>query len=168
MLGRILALILGIGGLVAGSQAPNFTTHFMQNLEGRVDQLRLESAQALRRLEEAGMTRNMAKAACAASETEQQKANCETTEQIFVSYDTLREVQEELDAEGDWRRPLVLAQRTAQDGVVREFAQNATKNYEIAVPVTVQSAGYGGGLGLATWIIFRLLFGLIGAPFRRY
>ena len=38
-MGRFLAFLLGIAGALVGSQGPGFTLQYMQNLQGRVDEL---------------------------------------------------------------------------------------------------------------------------------
>lgn len=167
MLGRILAIVLGVAGVLAGSQAPNFTAHFMQNLEGRVDELGQLADNINSDRERIGFTRNMAKAACAEAETQLQKDDCDRAEETLVRFDTLMEMKQELEATNKWQRPLVLAQSVMSNGMAREFAKNAMEQYEPAVPTTPEGAGYAAGGGGILWGIGRALFGLIGAPFRR-
>lgn len=167
MLGRLLAFVLGIAGVLAGSQAPNFTYNFMQNLEGRVNELLafkqdIESDRA-----RAGLTRAMAVKACEAADTQMLKDDCERAEETIVRYETLAALQDELKSENGWMRPIKLAKGMMEAGIIRDVAENTMKEYKVAVPATVEAAGYAGGTGGGVFVIARLLFGLIGAPFRR-
>lgn len=167
MLGRLLAVVLGLGGVVAGSQAPNFTAHFMQNLEGRVDELGLLAADITSDRERLNYTRKMAQAACAAAEAEVVREDCNRAEETLDRFGALKTLQDELKAVTGWERPLTLAKAVAADDMVRGFAENVKKEFEPAIPATAEGAGYAAGTGGGIWVIFRILFGLIGAPFRR-
>ncbi len=167
MLGRFLALVLGIAGVVAGSQAPNFTAHFMQNLEGRVDELGRLAQDITSDRERLGYTRKMAKAACEAAEAEMVREDCNRAEETLDRFDALMALQTKLKDASGWERPILLAQTAMSDTRVRGFAENAMKEFQPAVPTTAEGAGYAAGTGGGLWAIGRLLFGLLGAPFRR-
>lgn len=166
MVGRFLAVVMGLGGVVAGSQAPNFTAHFMQNLEGRVDELLVQVSDINSDRDRAGFTRNMAKAACEAAENQVVKDDCDRAESTLVRYDVLTDLQSELRDTNPWQRPVVLGQKISTEGDVRAIAENALKEYQPAIPTTADGAGYAAGVGAIFWALFRLIFGILGAPFR--
>ena len=188
MLGKILAFVLGVAGLIAGSQAPNFTTHFMQNLVGRVDERRLDAERITERWEYYGVDRDQVAADCRARSEEKSnpQASCLEDEMIVRRFEKLLALQEELQAASKWERPILLG-RALLDGscssdvpdalkektenrldtlCTRYLAMNSLKEFELAVPVTMDGLAYGAGGGVGFWAIFRLLFGLIGMPFR--
>ncbi|WOI53696.1 DUF2937 family protein [Parvularcula sp. LCG005] len=162
MLGRLLAMVLGVAGVVAGSQAPNFTTHYMQNLEGRIDELGRIVRSIDSDRESIGYTREMAAETCAGTNEPLFKTDCVRNETIIARFEKLVASQMALRNASDLMRPIVLA-RTHDV----EIAENTAKEFEIAVPVTPDAAAYGGGLGAGLWAIFRVIFGILGAPFRR-
>lgn len=188
MVGKILAFVLGIAGLLAGSQAPNFTTHFMQNLEGRVDERRLDFDRITERWEYYGITRENVSDNCRTDATSgsNPQASCLEDEMIISRFEKLVALQEELQAASKWERPVLLG-HALLDGscssdvpdelkertenrldtlCTRYLALNALKEYEPAVPVTADGAAYAAGGGAGVWAIFRILFSLIGMPFR--
>lgn len=166
MLGRFLAVIAGIGGIVIGSQAPNFTAHFMQNLEGRVDELLIQVQDINADREKIGMTRNMAKAACEAADTQVLKDDCDRAEETLVRFDTLQALQAELHEANVWKRPVVLGEKIGTDEDVRTLAENVTKEFKPAIPTTADGAGYAAGFGAVFWAFFRVIFMILGLPFR--
>lgn len=166
MLGRFLAVVMGLAGIVAGSQAPNFTAHFMQNLEGRVDELMIQVRDIEGDREQAGITRNMAKAACAAADSQSLKDDCDRAEETLIRYDTLAALQGELREANVWKRPILLGQKVSMDQNVRYIAENALKEFKPAIPTTADGAGYAAGAGAVFWAVFRILFMILGAPFR--
>lgn len=166
MVGRFLAVVMGLGGVVAGSQAPNFTAHFMQNLEGRVDELRMQVDDINSDRDRAGFTRNMARAACAAADSAVVKDDCDRAEDTLVRFDTLSELQNELRDTNVWKRPVVLGQKASTDTNVRAIAENAVKEYKPAIPTTADGAGFAAGVGAFFWALFRIIFSILGAPFR--
>ena len=167
MLGRFLALVLLVVGVVAGSQAPNFTALFMQNLEGRVDELGRLAQDITADRERLGYTRKMAQAACDAAEVEMVREDCNRAEETLDRFEALKALQTKLKDATGWERPILLAQTAMSDTQVRAFAENAMEAFAPAIPTTAEGAGYAAGTGGALWSIARILFGLLGAPFRR-
>ncbi len=167
MLGRILALVAGVAGVAAGSQAPNFTNNFEQNLAGRIDELRTIVMQVQTVREQAGLTREMAQAACDAAPDASLRNDCLTIDETITRFDTLVALKEELEAVPSWQRPISLIQSAASDPVIREIAENTMEEFKPAIPATAEGAGYGAAGGGVLWGVLRAIFGLIAMPFRR-
>ncbi|MEM9989323.1 MAG: DUF2937 family protein [Pseudomonadota bacterium] len=167
MLGRGIALILGLVGVAAGSQAPNFTAHFMQNLEGRIDELVRVVDDINADRAQLGFTRSMAKAACREAPTAIILQDCNRAEETLVRFDTLQDIKAKLDAATGWERPIILAKSVMEDPNIRQIAENAQKEFDPAMPATMEGAGYAAGTGGGLWAVGRLLMGILGAPFRR-
>ncbi|MEM9235028.1 MAG: DUF2937 family protein, partial [Pseudomonadota bacterium] len=169
MLGKILAFILGVAGLLAGSQAPNFTNNFMQNLEGRVDERRLDFERITERwdyygIEEAEVLDNCNRDAVEGSNPQ---ASCQEDVLIVKRYNLLSALQGELQEASIWERPILLGKSVATgsckvdgdaiaDGpaantletlCVRYLAKNTLEEFKPAVPVTADGFAYGAGGG---------------------
>jgi len=166
-IGRIVAIVLGVAGVAAGSQAPNFASHTMQNIEGRIDELRriVESIRADRA--EIGYTRDQARETCAAALEPLFQKDCARNEQIESRYEALTALQARLRSADPWSRPVVLARAAGADPVVREVAQNAMVEFQPAIPATAEGLTYAAGAGGGLWGLARLLFASIDMPFRR-
>ena len=158
---RFLALLLAIAMGVAGSQAPGFTLQYMQNLTGRVDELRPLVQQFDADVGRYNYTRESALSECATADglLEALCSSFATTVRRFI---TLSEHLAELKAAEPLRQPLVLAQSYKED-----IAKSTLDAYKPAVPTTLDGAVYGGGTFAAGWLIFSVLFGGIGSLFGR-
>lgn len=161
MLGRFLALVVGVAGIVAGSQAPNYTAHYMQNMEGRIDELRPIVKSIDDDRDSIGYTREQAAETCAGTNEPLFQKDCVRNETIIARFEKLVASQLALKEASSLMRPILLAQ-----SYDRDIAENVLKEFQPAVPTTLDGAVYGGGGGLVAWIISRLLFGILGLPFR--
>ncbi|MGE0409036.1 MAG: DUF2937 family protein [Amphiplicatus sp.] len=164
MIGRFLALLMGVAGAAAGSQAPGFTLQYMQNLQGRIDELRpiVEAFDA--NVAGYGYTREAALAECEAA-TGLLDALCGGYATTIRRYEALTVHFATLAGAGDLKRPLVLA-----TSYKREIADSVMEQFKPAVPASADGAVYaGGGFGLL-WGGLSMIFGLIGSMFgaRRY
>lgn len=162
MLGRILALFAGVAGALAGSQAPEFTAHYMQNLSGRIDELRPIVEEFDANVSRHGYTRAAAMDECE-SAAGLLDALCSGYAITVRRFELLTAHQAELQATSDYVRPLVLARAAGKDSVVREIAESALKEYKPAVPTTLDGAAYAGGGFAVAWGVLSFLFGLLGA-----
>ena len=158
-MGRLLAFLLGIGGALLASQGPAFTLQYMQNLQGRIDELRPIVEQFESDVAQYGYTRETAVAECSTA-TGLLDALCSTYRVTVARYDLLSAHMTELEAATDWTRPIVLA-RT----YYREIAESVKGQYEPAVPTTLQGAAYAGGGFAVLWGGASFLFGLLGMMF---
>ena len=164
-MGRFLALILGVAGALIGSQAPGFTLQYMQNLQGRVDELTAIVEARDADFAAYGYTRASALDACRASTEDLTKSMCEGYGRDVARLDFLTGHLAKLEAAGDYMRPIMLAQ-----SFDRDIAQSVREQFEPAVPATVHGAVYAGGGFAVLWGLASFLFGLVGAMFggRRY
>jgi hypothetical protein len=152
--------------LVAGSQLPNFTAHFMQNLEGRIDERR-EDVRIIRdRWDRFGLNQRDAIADCERKDVGIDKEYCGDAIRVVNRFDILTALQNRLRSAGDFERPVILARAIGTEPLVREIAENATVEFQPAIPTTPVGFVYGGGVGILFWALGRILFAILGAPFR--
>ncbi len=156
MFGRLLALIAGAALAVAASQGPAFTDQYVQNLTGRIDELRPIVEEFDTRIAEYNYTRATAMAECAAA-TGLLDALCSTYETTVDRYEMLVAHMAELNAATVWMRPLVLG-RTYK----RDIAESAYSVFQPAVPATPTGFAYGGAGFLAGYLALSIVFGLLG------
>ncbi|GJL94710.1 MAG: hypothetical protein DHS20C05_11150 [Hyphococcus sp.] len=164
-MGRFLAFILGIAGAVAGSQAPGFTLQYMQNLQGRVDELTTIVEQYDENIAGYGYTRETAMAECRTA-TDLLDAMCDGYETSVDRLEWLSGHLAELEAAGDYVRPLILAR-----SYDKPIFTSVRTQFEPAVPVTIHGAAYAGGGFAVLWGAASFLFGILGAMLgggRRY
>ena len=158
---RIVSMLAGAAGAVAVSQAPGFTAAYMQNLEGRVDELRVIVERFEANIASIGYDRERALAECAVAER-LLGALCDGIAEDIERYETLRAHRAELLAAESWARPVVLA-RAPQ----RDVAASAYDAYEPVVPATATGAGYAAAGFAGGWGGLTVILGLLTAPFRR-
>jgi hypothetical protein len=165
-MGRFLALLLGIAGAALGSQAPGFTLQYMQNLAGRIDELRPIVEQFDADVLAYGYTREQALIECDIS-TGLLEALCGGYATTIRRFEELTLHMAELEAAGDYVRPLILAR-----SFKRDIIDSVMEEFKPAVPVTVDGAVYAGGGFAVLWGAASFLFGVIGSMFgmggRRY
>lgn len=164
-MGRFIAFLLGIAGAVAGSQAPGFTVQYMQNLQGRVDELTTIVEQYDENVAGYGYTRATAMAECRTA-TDLLDAMCEGYETSVDRLEWLSGHLAELEAATDYVRPLILAR-----GYDKSLFNSVRTQFEPAIPVTIHGAVYAGCGFAVLWGAASFLFGILGAMFsggRRY
>ena len=169
-MGRLLAFLFGVAGALIGSQGPAFTLQYMQNLQGRVDELRPIVEQYDADVAAYGYTREQAMEECKTA-TQLLDALCNGYETTVARYELLSAHLDVLQGASDYARPLVLGKMQAQDdGTFREIAMSVYEQFEPAVPTTLPGAVYAGGGFALFWGLSSFLFGILGAMFggRRY
>lgn len=163
-MGRFIAFLLGVAGGLIGSQGPGFTLQYMQNLQGRVDELAAVVEQYDANVAAYGYVRESAIAECRTA-TDLLDALCEGYETAVERLEVLSAHLAELDSASDYVRPLILAR-----SFDRQITDSVRKQFEPAIPTTVHGGVYAaGGFGVL-WGLSAFLFGLLGAMFgaRRY
>ena len=133
----------------------------MQNLAGRVDELRPIVEEFETRIAEYGYTRPAAMAECGAA-TGLLDALCGTYVSVVERFEMLLAHQTELNAANAYMRPLVLARTFKKD-----IAESVYAVYKPAVPATAVGFAWGAGGGLAGWGLLSILFGVLGGLFGR-
>lgn len=160
---RFIAFIMGLLGAVGTSQAPGFTQQYIQNLNGRVDELR----QVVIRFDEdavrSEMTREQALASCEADERVPGTLSCVGRAEDVARYEELSSQLRQLEMADAWQQPIHLARSFDE-----ETLQNTRENFEPAVPVTAVGGGYAAAGFALLWGLVAMVLGLITAPFRRY
>ncbi|MEM8772186.1 MAG: DUF2937 family protein [Pseudomonadota bacterium] len=162
---RFLAFILGVAGALIASQGPGFTLQYMQNLQGRVDQLQAIVENHDQEIAKYGYTRDAAIVECR-SATDLLEAMCANYRTAVERYEYLTGHLAELEATTDYVRPLVLAR-----SYDRDVALSVRKQFEPAVPATIHGAIYAAGGFVVAWGLPLMIFSIIGAIFsggRRY
>ena len=125
MLGRLLALVAGAALAVGASQGPAFTDQYVQNLTGRVAELKPLVEEFDNKVGEYGYTRASAMAECQVA-VGLLDALCSTYESAVARYELLSGHLAELNAANVWMKPLVLA-RTYQKDIARLFRLRARR-----------------------------------------
>lgn len=170
MVARFLAVVAGIAGALAGSQAPGFTLQYMQNLSGRLDELRPIVEQFDSDVARYGYTRDRALIECDSS-TGLLEALCTGYATTIRRYELLTGHFAELKAAGDYARPVLLMRGAAENPVIREIGRSVMKEFKPAIPATLDGAAYAGGGFAVLWGGLTFIFGFLGALFgvgRRY
>lgn len=165
MFGRLLALIAGAALAVAASQGPAFTDQYMQNLTGRIDELRPIVEEFDAKVSEYNYTRATAMAECTTA-TGLLDALCSTYETVVNRYEMLTAHLAELNSASIWMRPLVLARTHKKD-----ITESVYSVFKPAVPATPEGFAFGGGGFLAGFLALSIVFGIVGGLFgagRRY
>ncbi|WP_425410395.1 DUF2937 family protein [Hyphococcus sp.] len=156
-MGRLLAFLLGVAGAVLGSQGPGFTLQYMQNLQGRLDELKPIVEQFDENIAAYGYTREQAIGECRTA-AGLLDALCKTYVSAVQRYEVLVAHKADLDAASTTVRPLVLARTQMND-----ITQSVYEQFEPAVPVTTNGLIYAGGGFAVLWGGASFIFGLLGA-----
>jgi hypothetical protein len=169
MIGQFFARIAGVLGIVAGAQAPEFTAHYMQNLNGRVAELGALVRQYDGIVEDLGTTRDGYVDDLRAANRESTTKTADVIVSTFERYEALSVQLAALRASGDFRRPLILAKGLVE-GNDRDIAKSVIDEFKPAVPLTPEAFAYAGGIGVTIWGVLAAIFGVIGSMFggRRY
>lgn len=138
------------------SQGPGFTLQYMQNLQGRIDELKPMVEQYDADLTGYGYTRAQALAECD-NAARLLNALCDGYERTIVRYDVLTAHMAELEAANEYVRPLLLARSRLND-----VAQSTYSQFKPAVPATLDGGVYAGGGFAFFWGAATFLFGLFG------
>lgn len=166
MAGRFLALLAGLFGAFVGSQAPGFTLQYMQNLTGRIDELRPIVERFDADVGRFGYSREAALSECALA-AGLLEALCGGYATTVRRYEILTAHRAALEAASEYVRPLVLIRAAGAHGVVREIAGSVIEVYKPAIPATLDGAAYTGGGFAIAWGGLSFLFGFLGAIFGR-
>lgn len=159
---RFISVLGGAAGALAASQAPGYTQQYMQNLEGRVDELRVIVERFDANIDRIGYDRDRAVEECGTAGEDLLGALCDGIAQDLARYERLSAQAAALEAAPDWQRPLLLAKDADPD-----IARSTYEVFEPAVPATPTGAGYAAGGFAGIWAVFASLFGGLGRLVRR-
>ena len=158
-MGRFLAFLLGAAGALLGSQGPGFTLQYMQNLQGRIDELKPIVEQYDANVAAYGYTRAQALVECSTA-TDLLDALCDGYETTVDRYELLTAHLAKLEAADDFVRPLILLQNEQRDITLSVYEQ-----FEPAIPATVDGAVYAAGGFALLWGVASFFFGALGSLF---
>ena len=156
-MGRFVAFLLGVAGAILASQGPGFTLQYMQNLQGRLDELETIVEQRDADVAAYGYTRASAVAECRTA-TDLLEAMCDGYARDVDRLAYLTTHLAALNAATDYTRPLILARSFDQN-----IAMSVKTQFEPAIPATVHGAIYAAGGYAVAWGASSFLFGLLGA-----
>lgn len=165
MVGRFIAMVAGLAAAAGASQAPGFTLQYMQNLNGRIDELRPIVEKFDTDISAYDYTREQALSECATAEG-LLDALCNTYETVVIRFEELSLHYAELSAASDYERPLILAKSYKHD-----IADSVMEEFEPAMPIAAHGFVYAGGGFAVLWGGLSFFFGLLGGLFgggRRY
>lgn len=160
MISRVLALAFGVSGAAALSQFPEFAQQYLQRLAGKVDQLEVQVAEIDASAARFSMTR--AEYLDDLSQSQTGAAAAEKAMGEIALYTRLSANISDFRAAGALARLAGFTQVADVDLAPRTLA-----DYQPAMPLTAEGAGFG-ALGFAAgWGIWSVLRGVLGWPFRR-
>ena len=160
-MGKFLAILLAIAGGVFASQGPGFTLQYMQNLNGRIAELKPLVEKFDADVAVYGYTRETAIKECATA-TGLLDALCNGYESAVLRYEELTAHYAELSSANEYMKPILLAQTYMED-----IATSVMEEFKPAVPTTTDGAAYAAGGFFGIWVLASILFGILGLPFRR-
>jgi len=158
-MGRLLAFILGVAGALIASQGPGFTLQYMQNVQGRVDELTTIVEAQEEDLRDKNYTRETAMNECRTA-TDLLDAFCSNYRMAVERLEYLSVHLAELEGATDYVRPLILAR-----SYDRDIALSVKEQFEPAVPATLHGAVYAGGGFAVAWGIPLIIFSILGGMF---
>ena len=160
MILRVIALAFGVTGAAGLSQFPEFAQQYLQRLAGKVDQLENQVAEIDASAASFEMTREEYLADLGTSQTG--AAAAEKAAGEISLYDRLSSNIDSFRDAGSFGR-LAQAYRVADV----DLAQRTLDDYQPAVPLTAEGAGFAAIGFVAGWGIWSVLWGILGWPFRR-
>lgn len=153
MIGRILALAIGVLSGLTASQAPEFAQQYRQRLGGAIDELRRVVTRFDENAQASGLSRDQAISNLRANPEPLVKKQGDASQEVAERLGRLERQRQSLAAAGPFERLLVTL-READPGLARA----TYLDYEPAWPVTAEGFAAGGIGFLLGWVVF-LLFG---------
>lgn len=164
MIGRVLALAIGLLSGLAGAQMPEFAQQYRQRLGGAIDELRRVVTRFDQNAGGLGLSRQEAVRRLAGDPEPLVRKQGEATEEVIARLDRLERQRESFDASGPFGRLLIFV-RDSDPGLARA----TYLDYEPAWPATGEGAVAGGGGFVIGWALLLGLSRMAGRlnPFRR-
>lgn len=164
MIGRVLALAIGLFSGLAGAQMPEFAQQYRQRLGGAIDELRRVITRFDDDARASNMSREDAIRRLEADPDPLVRRRGEADREIVARLGRLEQQRGAYDSAGPFGRLLVFV-RDADPGL----AQATYLDYEPAWPATTEGAAAGGAGFVAGWGVLLLLSRVVGrlVPGRR-
>ncbi|MDB5560099.1 MAG: hypothetical protein JWQ36_3033 [Enterovirga sp.] len=157
MIGRILALAIGLFAGLAASQAPEFAQQYRQRIGGAVDELRRVVGSFDDNARTEGLSREEMIARFRGNSDPAVKRDGDDKEQIVDRLRRLERQQAEVATAGPFARLVVLAR-----GFDGQLARATYLDFEPAWPATSEGLVIGGAGFLVGWLGFAALFRAFG------
>lgn len=164
IIGRILAVAIGLLSGLAGAQMPEFAQQYRQRLGGAIDELRRVVTRFDDQAQANGLTREEAIRRLAGNQDAVAKGQAVATEEVIARLGRLEGQRRSFDQAGPFGR-LVLFVREADPGLARA----TYLDYEPAWPATSEGLVAGGTGFVAGWGILLFCAAILRRlnPFRR-
>lgn len=157
MIGRVLALAIGLFSGLAASQAPEFAQQYRQRIGGAVDELRRVVGMFDDNARAEGMTREQMIARFKANDDAAVKRDGDDKDRIVDRLARLERQRDDVANAGPFARLAVLAR-----GFDGALARATYLDFEPAWPATSEGLVIGGAGFLLGWLGFRTLFRAFG------
>ena len=152
MLGPYVAIAFGVVGAVLVAQFPGFTVQYMQNLNGRIDELEPIVEEFRQDVAVFNYTIESALLECETADG-LLDALCDTFEDILLRYEELKEHYELLDSRSGLVRPFQLMQTVHVD-----IAESVMEEFEPVVPTSEHGLMFAGFGFLVFWGVSQMFF----------
>ena len=164
IIGRVLAVAIGLLSGLAGAQMPEFAQQYRQRLGGAIDELRRVVTRFDDDAKASGLTREQAIRRLADNADPVARGRATATEEVVARLGRLEGQQRAFDQTGRFGR-LVLFTREANPGLARA----TYLDYEPAWPATSEGLAAGGAGFLAGWGVILFLARILRRlnPFQR-
>ena len=164
MIGRVLALAIGLMSGLAGAQLPEFAQQYRQRLGGAVDELRRVVTRFDDGARASGLSRDSAIRTLTDNPDPLVQRQGEAQTEVAARLARLEEQRRSYDRAAPFER-LLLFVRDADPGLARA----TYLDYEPAWPATTEGAVAGGGGFVLGWTILMVLSRILGRlnPLRR-
>lgn len=164
MIGRVLALAIGLMSGLAGAQMPEFAQQYRQRLGGAIDELRRVATRFDDGARASGLSRGEAVRKLTDNPDPLVRRQGEAQDEVAARLLRLEEQRRSYDGAGPFGRLLIFV-RDADPGLARA----TYLDYEPAWPATAEGAVAGGGGFVLGWGVLLALSRMLGRlnPFGR-
>ncbi|MEP3279321.1 MAG: DUF2937 family protein [Stappiaceae bacterium] len=162
MIARILMLIVAVGLGTTASQLPEFSQQYRQRLGGAIDELAKITNDFAKDARAFGLSVEQAIDRLAQNTDDIAAARGDRMRQTLSRLDSLKEQKEAFAEAGPFARLAVFAQN-----IDTELAEATAKDFEPAVPVTIEGLVTAGSGFFAGWFGVRLILSLFRRRRRR-
>ena len=164
IIGRVLAVAIGLLSGLAGAQLPEFAQQYRQRLGGAVDELRRVVTRFDENAQASGLTRQEALKRLADNADPVARGQATTTEEIAARLGRLEAQKRSFEQVGSFGRLVLLARESDPT-----LARAAYLDYEPAWPATTEGLVMGGTGFLAGWGVIIFILSILRRlnPFRR-
>lgn len=164
MIGRVMALAIGLMSGLAGAQMPEFAQQYRQRLGGAIDEMRRIVTRFDDTARNEGLTRQEAIKRLSENADPVARGQASSTEETIARLESFEGQRRAFDQAGPFERLVLFAR-----GADPDLAQATYRDYEPAWPATSEGLAAGGAgfaLGWAVLIFFSRILRRLN-PFQR-